>query len=84
MPEQTSRQHASRYLTLPQFKQYCGLGKRFLREAIKDSAHPLPHYRVNNKTILISTDDFDNWLQRYRVDGNSDLDRIVDGVLRGL
>ena len=84
MPKQTSRQHPQRYHTLPKLKEYCGLGERFLREAIKSRQHPLPHYRLNSKTILVCVDDFDDWLQLYRVDHESELDRIVEEAIRGL
>jgi hypothetical protein len=84
MPKQTSRQHRQRYYTIPQFKNYSGLGERFLRDAVKDRDNPLPHFRLNRKTILVCTDDFDEWLQRYRVDSENDLDRVVDEMIRGL
>jgi hypothetical protein len=58
-----------------------GLGVRFIRDAIKNKDHPLKHYRLNSKTILIDTDDFQEWLQAFRVDDTSDVDRLVDEML---
>lgn len=83
-PRQTSRHHSQRFYTLPQLKDYSGLGERFLREAIRDNTHPLPHFRLNRKTILVCADDFEGWLQHYRVDDDAALDRLVDEVMTGL
>lgn len=71
------------YFTLKQLSERyaCGLGERFIRDALKHSDHPLPHFRLNNKTILVSRTDFDAWLERYRRDQGSRVDQIVDEIL---
>ena len=61
-----------------------GIGERLLRDALKDHKHPLPCFRLNNKTILIRRSDFDSWLETYRVDGGARVDAIVDEVMEGL
>lgn len=61
-----------------------GLGERFVRDALKDPEHPLPHYRLNRKTILIARSDFDQWIQHYKEDGKADLDSLVEEMCQGL
>lgn len=72
------------YFTLPEMAQYSGLGVRTLRDAIKDGEHPLPHFRVGHKTILISRTDFAEWLDRFRVDQGGEIDRLVKLALVGV
>ena len=72
------------YLTLPKLAAYSGLGIRFLRDALKDPGHPLPHFRLNNKTILVSRLEFAEWLERFRAGRHDSLNLIVDQVMMGL
>jgi hypothetical protein len=72
------------YFTLPELSAYSGLGIRFLRDAIKDSERPLPHFRLNNKTILVSRLEFADWLEKFRASDNYRLHQIVDQVMNGL
>jgi hypothetical protein len=69
------------YFTLPELAAYSGLGIRFLREALKDPEHPLPHFRLNNKTILVSRLEFSEWLERFRANNHDSLNQIVDQVM---
>ncbi|MCX5906891.1 MAG: hypothetical protein NTY64_06825 [Deltaproteobacteria bacterium] len=59
------------YFTLPQLSVFSGLGIRFLRDALKDPDRSLPHFRLNNKTILVSRQEFGEWLEKFRA-GNQD------------
>lgn len=70
------------YFTLPELSDYSGLGIRFLREALKNSDHPLPHFRLNNKTILVSRSEFAEWLEHFRPGQGSEIDRLVGEVLK--
>ncbi len=72
------------YFTLPELAAYSGLGVRFLRDAIKDPDHPLPHFRPNKKTILVSRLEFAEWLERFRADNRGSLNQIVDQVMKEL
>lgn len=72
------------YFTLPQLADFSGLGIRYLREAIKDPVHPLPHFRLNNKTILVSRTEFAEWLEQFRAGQERETDRLVAEVLRDL
>lgn len=72
------------YFTLPQLSAFSGLGIRFLRDALKDPDHPLPHFRLNNKTILVSRLEFAEWLEKFRAGNNDGLNQIVDQVMSEL
>jgi hypothetical protein len=69
------------YFTLPQLSAFSGLGIRFLRDALKDPDHPLPHFRLNHKTILVSRLEFAEWLERFRDGNGNSLHQIVDQVM---
>jgi hypothetical protein len=69
------------YFNLRELAHYSGLGMRFLRDTIKDPEHPLPHFRINKKTIIVSRTDFIEWLETYRADGRNNIDQIVDQVM---
>lgn len=72
------------YLTIKQLKSYSGLGQRFIRDALKDPKHPLPCYRLNQKTVLIRTGDFNDWIGVFRVDLGSQVDEVVEEVLQAV
>lgn len=69
------------YFNLSELSHYSGLRIRFLREAIKNSDHPLPHFRLNNKTILVSRREFAEWLEHFRAGDQSEVDKIASEVL---
>jgi hypothetical protein len=72
------------YFNLRELAEYSGLGIRFLRDALIDPAHPLPCYRLNRKTILVGKSEFAEWLEPFRVNPASDLDRMVNLTLAEL
>lgn len=55
----------AQYLSLKELSAYSSLSLSTLRTYLHDPQHPLPHYRLPRK-ILVSTAEFDVWLQRYR------------------
>ncbi len=72
------------YFTLPQLSAFSGLGVRFLRDALKHPDRPLPHFRLNNKTIIVSRQEFAEWLEYFRVGSGEKISRIVDEVMTEL
>ena len=68
------------YLTIKQLSAYSGFGIRTLRGLIRHPEHPLPHFRVGSKTIRISKTDFDNWINRYRIDYDDKLSEMVESI----
>lgn len=72
------------YFTLPQLSAFSGLGIRFLRDALKDPDHPLPHFRLNSKTILVSRLEFAEWLEKFRADNDGNLHQIIAEVMADL
>ena len=69
------------YFTLSELAAYSGLGIRFLRDALKDPEHPLLHFRLNNKTILVLRLEFAEWLERFRAGSHDSLNKIVSQVM---
>lgn len=72
------------YFNLPELAAYSGLGIRFLRDALKDPEHALPHFRMNNKTILVCRLEFAEWLERFRAGNQDSLNQVVDQVIMEL
>jgi hypothetical protein len=69
------------FFALPQLAQWCGLSVRFLRKALRDPLHPLPHFRVTKKTIIVKGADFEDWLANYSADRN-EVDLVVSEVMK--
>ena len=72
------------YFTIPQLSVFSGLGPRFLRDSLKHPEHPLPHFRLNSKTILISREDLAEWLEHFRGDRGNQVDQLVRLVVAGV
>ena len=72
------------YFNLRELSQYSGLGIRFLRDALKDPEHPLPHFRINKKTIITSRTDFIEWLETYKANDKNNVDLIVNQVMHDM
>jgi hypothetical protein len=72
------------YMPLKALAGYSGLSVRKLRDHLTDLAHPLPHYRIGGKVVLVRRSEFDGWIAGYRRTGREDVDTIIDDVLRGL
>jgi hypothetical protein len=73
------------YFTPKQLAQQyaAGLSERSILEAIKSRNHPLPHFRLNRKTIMIRRTDFDQWISAYRIDDQG-VDAVVQEIWEGL
>jgi len=67
------------YLDLKNLANRVSLSVRTLRDYLKDSYHPLPHYKLAGK-ILVFWPDFKNWIVMYRTEGQVDIDSIVKDV----
>jgi len=55
------------------------LSVRTLRDYIKDQYHPLPYYKLAGKN-LVKWSEFEEWISRYKVNENFDVDEIIRGV----
>jgi hypothetical protein len=49
-----------------------------LREYIKTGS--LPGYKIKGK-IIIKLSEFNEWLERYRINKDQDLNALVDGIM---
>jgi len=73
------------YLPLRELVAYSGLSLRSLRRALADRRHPLPHYRLGTKKILIRRSEFDRWMRQFKeAPASLDLDRMIEETLREL
>ena len=59
-------------------EEYSDFAISTLRQHCKSGG--LPHYKVCGK-ILIKKSEFDEWMERFRVDPDLNLNAIVDGVM---
>jgi excisionase family DNA binding protein len=71
------------FLPLRALATYAGLSVRKLRELLDDPAHPLPAYQVGGK-ILVRRSEFDGWMTSHRRQRDTDVQKIVNDVLRTL
>ena len=71
------------FLSLRALAGYSCLSVRKLREHLEDSTHPLPHYRLGGK-ILVRRSEFDAWMAAYHRVRQTNVERIVDSVMRDL
>jgi len=71
------------FMPLRALASYAGLSVRKLRELLDDPTHPLPAYQVGGK-ILVRRSEFDGWMASRRRQRDTDVQRIVDDVLRTL
>jgi len=71
------------FLSLRALARYSCVSVRKLREYLGDQAHPLPHYRLGGK-ILVRRSEFDAWMAAYHRVRQTNVERIVDSVMRDL
>jgi hypothetical protein len=68
------------YFDLKGLSVYSAVSVGSLRDYVKTG---LPHFKLKGK-ILIKRSEFDNWLERYRVNKKKDLAGLVDDVMDSL
>ena len=69
------------FFDLSGLSSYSSLKVPTLRSYIRFEG--LPCFKVKGK-ILIKKSEFDQWIQRYRINKNQELDAVVDGILGDL
>jgi len=71
------------YLPLKALATYAGLSVRTLRAYLTHPAHPLPHFRIGGK-ILVLRSDYDAWASRFRSNVAPVVDEVVDDIMRSI
>jgi excisionase family DNA binding protein len=71
------------YLSIRVLARYSGLSIRTLRERLRHSDPPLPHYRVGSK-ILVKRSEFDGWIRAFRATTHHAVNELVTSLLRSL
>lgn len=69
------------YLDFKKLSAYSALGVGTLRDYVKSGS--MPAFKLKGK-ILIKRSEFDNWMEKYRINKKMNIDDIVDGVLSDL
>lgn len=69
------------WMSMADLSAYCGLSPRTLRDLLRHPVNPLPHVRLNQKILRVRRADFDAWMERFRFDGDSQVDQIVSEVM---
>ena len=70
-----------KYSSLRQLSNNTGISVRTLRAHLKDPIHPLPHFRVKG-LILIKDEEFEVWLDHFRVKKEDDIRRITGNIFK--
>ena len=72
---------SDKYFDLKSLSEYSSLGVPTLRDHIRSEG--LPYFKVKGK-ILVKQSEFDEWLESFRVDANSQLREVVDSVINSM
>jgi len=73
------------YLSLRELAAYSGMSLRWLRRALSDRVHPLPHYRPGGRKVLVRRTEFDRWMRQFRqAPIHVDLDRLIEETIQQL
>jgi predicted DNA-binding transcriptional regulator AlpA len=67
------------YLDFKKLSGRSSISVRSFRDYIKDPSHPLPYYKLAGKN-LVKWSEFEEWISRYKVNENFDVDEIIRGV----
>ena len=72
------------YLSVSETAIYTGISERFLRDFLKDSVNPLPHFRIGSagRIIRIRKSDIDSWIERFNPMSQVDIDLIVNELIK--
>ena len=71
------------YMPLKALAAYSGLSVRTLRTYLTHPAHPLPHFRIGGK-ILVLRCDYDVWAFHFRASVAPVVDDVVDDIMRSI
>jgi hypothetical protein len=71
------------YLSYADLVQRTGVSERAWRRALQDPVDPLLRYRLGGRT-LVKRVEWEAWMQRRRVVGRPELDKIVRSALEGI
>ena len=66
------------YLSLAELAICAAVAKNTLKKWLRDG---MPYYQVN-RCIRVRVDEFNGWMNRFRVGTSKDLDAILDQVMR--
>jgi excisionase family DNA binding protein len=66
------------YLTLAELAIYASVAKNTLKKWLRDG---MPYYKVN-RCIRVRVDEFNHWMNRFRVGTSPDLDAMLDQVMK--
>lgn len=71
------------FMGIKTLAKYSDLSERKLRELIHHPLYPLPSYKIDG-SIRVKKSEFDLWLKKFRFvsDGNTDIDELVDGIMK--
>jgi len=76
------REWRPEYLTIKSAANYLSMSERTVHTLLKDWVDPIPHFR-RGRLIRIKRSDLDEWMRRHLEADNSEINNIVDGILKG-
>ena len=72
---------AATYSTLKKLEDSTGIKVRTWRKHLVDPVYPLPHFKLGGK-ILVRDEDFDTWIENYRVKSQNEVRGMVEDILK--
>jgi excisionase family DNA binding protein len=66
MIEATKTENDKEFLDLVELGEYLGISMSTVYRFIHDKEHPLPSFRLTNRTILVNKKELHSWLEIYR------------------
>jgi len=70
------------YLTIKSAANYLSMSERTVHTLLKDCVDPIPHIRIR-RLVRIKKSVLDEWMCRHLEADNSEINNIVDGILKG-
>ena len=73
------------YLNISELSEYSGISVRTLWDFLKGS-NPIPHFRIgeSGRIVRVRKSDFDQWIETYRVNPESKVDKIVEDISKSM
>ena len=73
---------AREYFSISDLSAYSGISERTLRDLLKDSVNPIPHFRIGSagRIVRVRKSDFDDWMDTQRPRNIKEIDKIVDEI----
>lgn len=72
------------YFSVAETSEYTGISERTIRDFLKDTINPIPHFRIGQaeRIIRVRKRDIDDWLENFKSTSKIDIDLIVNELIK--